>query len=348
MLSLLLLTLTADAATMRGAQHMVVSNPDSPESWVELGDAYRRRLKRRRAREAYGRALSLAPDHEDASRKLSRISSRRNPRIVRTALRDPTNDEVWGDVGDYYLSVGLNEEALSAYQYALRLDPADSEWHRAVINLGDIDAVIEIINSTAENASDETLGDMGDILRENGRNEEACELYRQALSMDPTDTEWTPRVAECDGIVMPDGGAIDGMISSMGSISSGSPIDMLQGRVYADSELLTRLGIAHAKAGDLGDARKYLKSALLLSPADTAALESFAAVTGQTRLEILERLVEEVPGNDEVLGELGDELLANARAREAAVYYRRALEIDDDDPEWTEKLALVEAVLEHR
>ncbi len=348
MLSLLLLSLTADAASMRGAQHMVVSDPDNPESWIELGDAYRRRLKRRRAREAYGRALSLDSDHEDASRKLARLSSRRNPRIVRAALREPTNDELWGDVGDYYMSIGLHDEALSAYQYALRLDPADSEWHRAVINLGDIDAVLEIINSTTENTSDESLGDMADILRENGRDEEACDLYRRALSMDPTDTEWTPRVAECDGTAMPDGHEIEGMLSSMGSISSSSPIDMLQGRVYGDSELLTRLGIAHAKAGDLDEARKYLYSALLLSPADTAALESFSAVTGQSRLEILERLVEEVPGNDEVLGELGDQLLAEGRTREAAAYYRQALEEDEDDPEWTEKLALVEAVLENR
>ena len=32
------------------------------------------------------------------------------------------------------------------------------------------------------------------------------------------------------------------------------------------------------------------------------------------------------------------------RAREAAAYYRQAREIDSDDPEWTEKLALLEAV----
>ncbi len=348
MLSLLLLTLNADAVTMRRAQTMVVSDPDSPDSWVALGDAYRHRLKRRRAREAYGRALALERDHEEATRKLARLSSRRNPKIVRAALRDPTNDEMWGDVGDYYVSIGLREEALSAYQYALRLDPADSEWHRAVIGLGDIDAVLEIINSSVENATDETLGDMADLLRENGRTDEACDLYRRALSMDPSDTEWGPRVATCNGTPMPDGAAIESAVAAMSGLSGSDPISMLQGRVYADSELLTRLGIAHAKAGDLDNARRYLHSALLLSPADTAALESFAVVTNQTRLEVLEQLIEEVPGNDEVLGELGDQLLADGRAREAAAYYRQALAIDDDDPEWTEKLALVEAVLESR
>ena len=345
MISLLILNLTADAANMRTAQRMVVTDPDNAETWVALGDAYRRRLKRRRAREAYGRALALDSDNEDAARKLSRVSTRRSPRAVRAALRDPTNDELWGDAGDYYVSIGLREEALSAYQYALRLDPADSEWQRAVIGLGDIDAVVAIVNTTAENASDEALGDMADILRENGREEEACELYRQALRLDPADSEWGPRVATCDGIAVPEGGTLEQAITGL---SSSNPIGMLQGRVYADNELLTRLGIAHAKAGDLDAARRYLHSALLLSPADNTTLESFAAVTGQTRLEILEQLVEEVPGNDEVLGELGDQLLAEGRAREAAAYYRLALKIDDDDPEWTEKLALIEAVLEHR
>ena len=59
MITILLLSLTADASTMRAAQRMVVANPESPDAWVELGDAYTRRLKRRRAREAYGRALSI-------------------------------------------------------------------------------------------------------------------------------------------------------------------------------------------------------------------------------------------------------------------------------------------------
>ena len=348
MITILLLSLTADASTMRAAQRMVVANPESPDAWVELGDAYTRRLKRRRAREAYGRALSIDAEHEAASAKLARLSSRRNPRIVKAALRDPTNDEMWGDAGDYYMSMGMHEEALGAYQHALRLDPADSEWHRAVINLGDVDAVMDVISDSIEHASDETLGDMADILRENGRTAEACALYQRAQQMDPTDSEWTPRIAECSGVALPDGGQIEAALSGMDTLSSSSPMELMRSQVYADDELLTRLGIAHAKAGDLENARRYLHSSLLLSPAKNATLESFAAVTGQTRLEILERLVDEVPDNDEVLGELGDQLLAEGRAQEAAAHYRLALEIDDDDPEWTEKLALLEAIDEHR
>jgi tetratricopeptide (TPR) repeat protein len=348
MITFLLLSMTADAATMRAAQRMVVSNPHSPEGWVELGDAYKRRLKRRRARDAYSRALALDAEHEVAGAKLARLTSRRNPRIVRAALRDPTNDEVWGDAGDYYRSIGMLDEALGAYQHALGLDPADNEWHRAVIDLGDIDAVLEVINESIEHTSDENLGDIADLLRENGRSEEACALYLQAQQLDPTDTEWTPRVAECNGVPLPDGSSLEEALSGMATLSPSAPIDLLRSRVYADDELLTRLGIAHAKAGDLESARRYLHSALLISPANSATLESFAAVTGQTRLEILEQLVEEVPDNDEVLGELADQLLADGRAQEAAAHYRLALEIDDDDPEWTEKLSLLEAIEEHR
>ena len=337
---LLLLCLTAEAASLGAARRAVVRSPEDAEAWNDLGDAYRRRLKRRRAREAYARALSLDPGNTDAAAGLGRVSGRRNPSAVRKALRNPTDDELWGDAGDYYLSTGQSEEALSAYRYALQLDPTDTEWQQSVMALGGVDEVMALLQDQLEGANDEVLGDMGDMLRSVQREEEACEMYRRALAMDPTDTEWGPRVSECDGGIS---APLGGLGMPEGSLD-GLSIASLSAQVYSNPELLTRLGIAHARAGDKESAQRYLHSALLLAPTEESALESYGAVTQRTRLEILEQLSEEVPDNDEVLGELGDALLALGRVQEAAAHYALALKLDADDPEWSEKLSLLAAL----
>ncbi|MEL6343397.1 MAG: tetratricopeptide repeat protein [Myxococcota bacterium] len=328
---------------IRSAQRDVVVRPDDDVAWVTLGDAYRRNLKPKRAREAYGRALAINPDNEDARAAMAK-SAGRNPRVVRAALRNPNDDELWGDAGDYYVSVGRNEEALSAYRYAMTLDPSDSEWIGAVIRLGGSESVSEMLSDPSANLSDEALGDIGDYFMGSGERERACEMYRRALAMDPSDDEWTQRVSECEGgaISLAEPFIEDPGMSGMSSARFGSP-QMLQQQVFSNEALLRELGMAHARAGDLGEAQKYLHSALLIKPNEEATLEMYCAVTGRGRLDILEQLAEEVPDNDELLGEIGDQLLSEGRPQEAQVYYKRALDIDPSDPEWTKKLQILEA-----
>ena len=280
-----------------------------------------------------------------------------NNKIVRQALRNPSDDELWGDAADYYLSVGLREEALSAYRYALELDPTDSEWQRAILGIAGVDAILEILEAQGQSMGDEGLGDIADILREAGRTEEACATYQRAQALDPTDEEWSQRMAECgsgdisalppSGLsLQPDGGA--GPDVPMSGAVNNAMVEALRSRVFSNPELLRELGMAHAQAGELGEAEKYLHSSLLLRPSDSSTLELYVAVTGRTRGEILEQLAEEVPDNDELIGELGDQMLYEGRPQEALLYYKRALSIDDDDPEWTSKAALLEEILSHR
>jgi len=342
--------------SLRSAQRAVVVSPADPAAWVDLGDAYKRRLKKKRAQEAYGRALSLEPGHPDASAAMSGMQRRTGSnKVVRMALRNPNDDELWGDAGDYYRSIGLHEEALSAYTYALQIDPTDGEWQRAIYTLAGIDHLLALVEERADVLGDEGLGDLGDILREQGETEQACALYRRANELDSSDDEWRQRIAECDGTTYNSEtdslGYTEGVPGSiisgiMGSGSSSDPTDVLRTRVFSNPELLRELGVAHAQAGDLAQARDYLHSALLLRPSDDTTLEMFVAVTGRTRRNVLEQLVEEVPDNDELLGELGDQMLSEGRPEEALLYYSRALEIDDDDPEWTQKQALIRTILE--
>lgn len=343
---------------LRSAQREVVVRPDDPASWTELGDAYRQRLRRKSAQEAYARALEIDINYEPAQAGLSRTRRRAgNNKIVRAALQNPTDDELWGDAADYYMSVGLRDEALSAYTYALELDPTDSEWQRAILGLAGVDAILEILHAQGQDMGDEGLGDIGDILREAGRTEEACATYQRALALDPTDEEWTQRMAECNGgtisAMPPNGlnfnqaGGEGPAVPVPGGINN-AMVEVLRSRVFSNPELLRELGMAHAQAGELGDAEKYLHSSLLLRPSDASTLELYVAVTGRTRGEILEQLAEEVPDNDELIGELGDQMLYEGRPQEALIYYKRALSIDEDDPEWTSKASLLEEILSHR
>lgn len=342
-------------AGMRNAQRAVVTRPDAPETWVALGDAYKRRLKRKQAVDAYTRALTLDPQNSEAAEALASSTRRSGSnKIVRLALRNPSDDELWGDAGDYYISIGLRDEALSAYSYALQLDPTDSEWQRAIINLTGLEQLMTFMAERGDSIGDEGLGDLGDLLREYGRSDEACEIYRRASALDSSDDEWRQRIAECDGTTLsetPEIGSMLGNLSSSSMLdggSSASSVSVLQSRAFSNPDLMRELGVAHAQAGDLEQAQKYLHSSLLLKPSDSTTIELFVAVTGRTRRDVLEQLAEEVPNNDELLGELGDQMLAEGRPEEALVYYRRALEIDDDDSEWIRKEALIKTILENR
>ena len=324
---------------IRSAQQMIISNPENPATWVALGDAYRRGLQPKKARDAYRRALSLDEDNAEAQESLANMGSGRKPRIVRQAMREPENDEIWGDVGDYYASVGQRQEALSAYLYALSLDPDDSEWQSSASRYGGGEDVLRVMMNSLDENNDEALGDVGDVLVLLERTEEACEYYQRALTLDPTDNEWIRNMtSHCEGAPVSETSPV-----TMGPMPTGDTSAM-QSYVLGNASLLIQLGHAYAVAGDTENASEYLHGALLLNPVDEKALLSYMAVTGLTKLEVMTRLLEEVPNNDELMGEMGDLMLELGRPDEALAHYRNALAADEDDTEWSEKISMLEGL----
>ena len=93
----------------------------------------------------------------------------------------------------------MHPRACELYRTAETMDPRDSEWSRKVVECTIAHdgpaALAALIERHAGN--DERLGDIADQLAELGRNGRACELYQEALRLDPDDSEWRGKTSTC-------------------------------------------------------------------------------------------------------------------------------------------------------
>jgi tetratricopeptide (TPR) repeat protein len=271
-------------------------------------------------------------------------------------MRHPSDDELWGDLGDMLMYDGRIPEARQAYLRAFRIDPYDSEWHDGLMNVGGSEEVLEIMRDTVVDSDDESLGDLADLLYSMGYSDEACQYYRQAAEIDPYDSEWIEHATEC-GFEPPDDydtyGASDtgytryydeiGYVDSYEGMPSADDIPGLVERVNNDANLLVRLGQAYLKADDRDKATETLWGALLVAPTDEEALQSYLVAAGKTRREVLEKLRDTFPDDDEVVGILADHYLDLGLRDRARDLYALANSLDEDDPEWKAKKELLES-----
>lgn len=354
----LLLLLPALSCSAKRAQSEALSNPSSPDAWEKLGNAYRMRWRGQLATDAYRTALQLDPSRTHLQKRLKGTMSREARELKREALRAPRDDETWGDLGDLLLAEGNEAEARAAYTRALTIDPADSEWQQALANMGAVEFVARLMEGRLDETDDESLGDYADMLAAMGRTEEACERWRRAAELDPSDEEWIGHAMECgypvpegyeaqlydegyyDSVGSPEGGVVGGVMGA----PEPTDLESLVSRVRSDGGLLTRLGQAYAHAGDMAKAEETLWAALLVGPTSEEALQSYLVITGKTRRQVLESLRDAFPDNDEVVGLLGDHYLDLGLRDRAREQYDRAHRLDADDPEWKAKASLLGTV----
>jgi cytochrome c-type biogenesis protein CcmH/NrfG len=137
----MLLAGCANKAAITRAESAVMTDPNSVEVWVMLGDTYKKAGRTDDALSAYQRALALEPGSSEVQARIGGLGSRSLGEAERLALANPMDDEVWGDLADEYAMRGETETALEYYIYALRIDPSDSEWQRKVVELCGVDQV---------------------------------------------------------------------------------------------------------------------------------------------------------------------------------------------------------------
>lgn len=350
-LSLLLLL---SGCGIRKAETEALSNPGDPAAWEKVGDACRRAGRRQRADDAYRTVLQLDPSRTELRQHMSSRTSTEARELKRLAMRNPTDDEMWGDLGDLLSMDGNMLEARAAYMRAFRLDPSDSEWQERLSQLGDSALVAGAMASTVDLSDDESVGDYGDMLHAIGNDEQACEQWRRAAELDPDDEEWIRHASEC-GFPVPEGweglsdsgaygglvGSLEGYGSGYGELPEATDLESLVQRVNADSDLLVRLGQAYLLAGDTPKATETLWGALLVAPTDEEALQSYLVAAGKTRREVLELLRNKFGDNDEVVGLLGDHYLDLGLRDRARDLYDLAHTLDASDPEWEAKRKLL-------
>lgn len=343
------------------AETEALNNPSDATAWEKVGDAYRHSLRRERADDAYRTALQLDPSRTDLQERMSGGLSPQAREMQRMAMRSPTDDEVWGDLGDVLSMDGNLLEARAAYLRAFRIDPSDSEWQGRLAELGDGDLVTQMMSSQVDESDDESLGDYGDMLDSVGQTEAACDAWRRAAELDPDDDEWIRHASDC-GYPVPEGweatqdsggygviGSMQDLYGQLGYNTVGSTVpeatdlESLVQRVNSDSGLLVRLGQAYLMAGDRPKATETLWGALLVAPTDEEALQTYLVATSKTRREVLETLRNTFTDNDEVVGLLADHYLDLGLRDRARDLYDLAHTLDAEDPEWESKRKLLGA-----
>lgn len=327
------------------AEAAVLRSPSDGEVWIGLARAHVANGDATAASAAYSRAVALGASDPALVRQLGipeipvDTGYPGGESLHRAALANPDDDELWGDLGDYYRSLGDPETALSHYTYAFSVDPGDSEWVQNIVELGGPDAVAEIIESLRRGATDdEALGDLGDLLREAEAYEEACDLYRQAFDQDPHDSEWERKVRQCDDDPSSwEDTAIDtgarGLIGGGGYGYGAFGGDTGSGPVAADLALAR----AAAISGDKEKALEHLDNVLESEPSNWEAMVTRALLTNKTVNEVQAEIAETAE-DDEVWGDLGDQLVFAGQYRDAIEAYTKALELDPTDSEWRNKI----------
>jgi len=322
------------ARRIRTAQAGVLAEPDSTNAWMALGEAYQRAHAKKKARSTYYKVLAIDPDITAARAALAELQPRNKvSRLERKALRDPTNDEIWGDVADELVMQGDIDKALRYYVHALRIDPTDEEWINKVMELGGEETLLQMYKDQMHSQpnNDELMGDYADLLGFLGRREESCMAYQRATQLDPEDSEWSDRVAECAS-----GGSVD-------VAHAGNLVEALEARLEADpenDELMGTIGDTLLSSGDRDGALAYYRKALMVDPGDSEWIDKVVAISGQPKLDILLELSGENPTDDELWGNLGDIYLDLGMPDDARAAFRKANALDPEDSEWQRKLQM--------
>jgi tetratricopeptide (TPR) repeat protein len=172
------------------------ANPEQVHAILEHGLRAQRQGELESARQAYLRALELAPDHPEALSLLGTVwlqlgDARQAASCLERAAHKLRNDPgVLGNLAQAYFALGRYAEAAEAFRKAGRLDPSNVYFQMGIANaLGmqgkPADAETRL-RRLADRFPDVALVwlNLGNAVRDQGRVAEAEELYRRAIRLD--------------------------------------------------------------------------------------------------------------------------------------------------------------------
>ena len=149
------------------------------------------------AREAYARALTIAPDHPDALNLIGVASLQLGDAgqavsYLERAVANRRNDPgALGNLAQAYFALGRYEQAEEAFRKASRIDSRNVYFQMGVANSiaarGDLGGAEIMLRRLADRFPATALVwfNLGNALREQNRLEDALPCYRKALELDP-------------------------------------------------------------------------------------------------------------------------------------------------------------------
>lgn len=178
-------------------------NPNNALAWDSLGEGYRAMTRQEEATAAYRRAIELEPTYAWPYNNLALVQADQQQyeaalSLYEQALERHVSDQdravSWNNLGKVYYALGFRAEAITAYEEAIKLDPAYA-WPYNNLGVvyagqGDYEAALTLYRQAIARHNvnrDEAVSwdNLANVLTNLSRYEEAISAYRQAVDLDP-------------------------------------------------------------------------------------------------------------------------------------------------------------------
>jgi tetratricopeptide (TPR) repeat protein len=315
-LSTLYTELKEFAFAERYLQRAMELSPNQGEHYYQLGLIRFRRQQWRPALESFKKALE--------------IGFKRNPAPV------------WRSIGDVQLELFDRDSALQAYTEALRNQPGDSRTLLALgrfyLDRGEPDRAAEHLRAALK--TDPSLRAahplLGRAYQQSGDLQSAVTLLREAVDTDPADQDSRYTLGRT--------------LLAIGRADEGrAELDKYERirQQVAGADSNYKSALSSIAEGKLSEAEESLREAVRLAPAYGPALQSLGALlldrgSPEKALGFLERSVQVNPLNAATWGSLGNAYFKTGRLNEALEAAKRAVALNDDDPQYQRLLREIE------
>ncbi len=294
--------------------------PDDPVALNNLADFFRDTVEYRRAQAKYAKYLSIGGENiksglidDNTLKYVQQVKS-----LYEQAIKaDPSYEDAYLNLGNFYLDVGKPKESLGYLQKALDIDP---HFKQALLRIGDAYMAL-------------------------GESIKTVEFYNQALKFYPKDEDVHLSVAL----------AYNEFLKKENNSDYEKGLKDVIGRMAHVAELKAvassyfNLGYLYGEMGDLNNAKTAYEKALKINPRYADALYNLGNVykdagRWEDALNLYQKVVDIEPMREEAYLNIGVIYNRLSRFSDATNYFKKALEVDPRDGKAYFNLAYISEV----
>ncbi|XP_057412007.1 protein O-mannosyl-transferase TMTC1 isoform X3 [Balaenoptera acutorostrata] len=340
-------TLTRDTAEAKMYyQRALQLNPQHNRALFNLGNLLRSQEKKEEAITLLKDSIRYGPEFADAYSSLASLLAEQErfkeaEEIYQAGIKNcPDSSDLHNNYGVFLVDTGSPEKAVAHYQQAIKLSPSH---HVAMVNLGRLYRSLGD-NSVAEEwykralqvaRKAEILSPLGALYYNTGRYEEALQIYREAVSLQPSQRELRLALAQ--------------VLAVMGQTKEAEKVtNHIVSEETGCLECYRLLSAIHSKQEQHDKALDAIDKALKLKPKDPKVVsELFFTKGNQLReqnlldkaFESYKVAVELNPDQAQAWMNMGGIQHIKGNYVSARAYYERALQLVPDSKLLQENLA---------